>query len=368
VLVLAALAVPDPHELLCRPHALVVTNKVGLDLQILLMAYGGAVVTALGLAEVRRWRDPDSVLLGCWILGTLVFATFLNWVNNGRSILPMAPAVGIALARRLELGLAPRQLVRWALAPAIAASAALAGLVTYADARWANLSRKAASDIAQDYGDQPLFFMGHWGFQYYAQLAGARCIDPRVDVLSAGSVIVVPTNNYGTVQFPRSHVSQLSVRDYRGLSWVHTASLGSGACFYANNIAPLPFAMGSALPDTYVISKVEKTFRYEKVRAKGQGPGGAPAPPENSENATPRPPPPPAGRPRVRTAGARPNRRPTGDATRGQAVRARATTWPSGRQCSLPSGARRIRPPASVRAARRPRRSPPAERATTAAP
>ena len=277
VLFLVALA--GPHELLRPPNAVVVTNTYGLDLQILLMAYGGAVVTALGLAEVRRWRDPDSVLLGCWILGTLVFAAFLNWVNNGRSILPMAPAVGIALARRLELGVAPRQLVQRALVPAMAASIALAGVVTYADARWANQSRRAASDMAHEYGDQPLFFMGHWGFQYYAQLAGAQRFDPRVDVLRAGSVIVVPTNNYGTVELLPKLLSRLSTREYPGLPWVHTASLGSGACFYANNIAPLPYAIGSALPDTYVTWRVEKTFHYLKTDAKGQGPGGAVAPP-----------------------------------------------------------------------------------------
>lgn len=119
-------------------------------------------------------------------------------------------------------------------------------------------------------------------------------------------MIVVPTNNYGTLQLDPSLVSRLSVHKYRGLPWVHTASLGSGACFYANNIAPLPFAIGSALPDTYVTWKVDKTFHYRKADTKGQGPGGAAPPTVNPESATRRPPRPPSGKPRVRTACARP--------------------------------------------------------------
>ena len=63
---------------------------------------------------------------------------------------------------------------------------------------------------------------------------------------------------------------------------MHTASLGSGACFYANNIAPLPFAIGSALPETYVAWKIDTTFHYLKSNTKGQGPGGA-APTVNPE-------------------------------------------------------------------------------------
>ena len=68
----------------------------------MLMALGGASLLGLAVSEVRRDRSAESWLLVLWLLGTFVFAGFVNWVNNGRSILPMAPALGILLVRRLD--------------------------------------------------------------------------------------------------------------------------------------------------------------------------------------------------------------------------------------------------------------------------
>ena len=63
---------------------------------------GGGCVLALAVAEVWRRREAAGWLLALWVLGTFVFTALLNWTINGRSILPMAPAVGILLARRLS--------------------------------------------------------------------------------------------------------------------------------------------------------------------------------------------------------------------------------------------------------------------------
>lgn len=260
---LLLVASTGPHELLGPRTAPLATNTRLLDVQVVLMMYGGVVITWLALAEVVK-RDADSVLLACWVLGTLVFASFLNWVNNGRSILPMAPAVGILLARRLELRAVAAPFVRRALVPALGLAALLAAVVTWADARWADQSRLAANELAAEYGDEaPLYVQGHWGFQYYAELAGALRFDPRLHALGAGAVMVIPTNNYGIRELPPTHVTPLESREYRGLRWVHTASMGSGAFFYANNIAPLPFAIGDGLPDGYVALRVSRPFSFK---------------------------------------------------------------------------------------------------------
>ena len=106
-----------------------------------------------------------SLLLGCWVLGTMVFAGFINWSVNGRSVLPLVPAAAILMCRRWEITW-PQSVSTlkqcWPLL--LAAVPALAA--THADYRMAWNSRDAATALAQHAQDTktPLWFFGHWGF------------------------------------------------------------------------------------------------------------------------------------------------------------------------------------------------------------
>lgn len=119
---------------------------------------------AIACADLLESRSAESYLLFLWVLGTFVFASFFNWVINGRSILPMAPAVGILLARRIEQhtvsysGKKHRYLL-CALIPA----GAIALLVTWSDYNLANISRDVAKKICNKYGNGggTLWFQGH---------------------------------------------------------------------------------------------------------------------------------------------------------------------------------------------------------------
>jgi len=61
-------------------------------LQMAAWSLGGATLVGLAVSNVRRERTPEAWLLLCWVAGTMVFAGFVNWTLNGRSILPLAPA------------------------------------------------------------------------------------------------------------------------------------------------------------------------------------------------------------------------------------------------------------------------------------
>jgi hypothetical protein len=77
-------------------------SRMLVELQVVFWAAGGIGVLALAGADVFRRRDACSWLLALWVFGTFLFTAFFNWTVNGRSLLPMAPAVGILIARRLE--------------------------------------------------------------------------------------------------------------------------------------------------------------------------------------------------------------------------------------------------------------------------
>ena len=87
----------------------------------------------------------------------------------------MAPAAGILLVRRIEQRALPFKrysTLFWPLVPAVF----VALLVTWADYGLANSARSAVEKIYATYikEQRPLWFQGHWGFQYYMELRGAK--------------------------------------------------------------------------------------------------------------------------------------------------------------------------------------------------
>jgi len=238
--------------------------------QFLCMLLGGASVVGLGVAELRK-RDPDAWLIGLWILGTVVFATFLNWTNNGRSNLPLAPVVGIAIVRRLDRSTLrdPRALVSGAGAAA-ALGFVLAGAAALGDVRWANETREAARKITRRYATpgraEDTWVLGHWGLQYYMEEGGARSVDYRRDEILRGDIIVEPVFNYGTWELDRGKLVLLEelVQERAGL--VHTMDPSVGAGFYASNIGPMPFALGGTSSDAYRVWRAKDDFHVQRAR------------------------------------------------------------------------------------------------------
>lgn len=235
----------------------------GVVAQCLLAAGGGVAVLALAATDLARRRDADSLLLALWVAGTFVFAGFVNWTNNGRSILPMAPAVAILIARRLAeraptAGLAHRLACY---APAVG----IALVVTWADVAWANSVRSAARELCEQFGrsERPLWFLGHWGFQHYMQEYGAHPVDSRRGGLRSGDLLVRPTKNYALGEANLNLLEPVAHRVDAIPDWVHTMSFSAragsttGAAFYASVFGPLPWAFGRPAPDEYFVFRLK---------------------------------------------------------------------------------------------------------------
>ena len=226
-------------------------------------AAGGVAVLALAASDLTRRRDADSLLLALWVVGTFVFAGFVNWTNNGRSILPMAPAVAILIVRRLadRTPTAGPALRLAGYAPA----AAVALVVTWADVAWADSVRAAARDLCARFErpGRPLWFLGHWGFQHYMQEQGARPVDSRRGGLRAGDLLVRPTKNYALGEVNLDLLEPVAHRVDAVPDWVHTMSFSShagmstGAAFYASVFGPLPWAFGRPAPDEYYVFRLK---------------------------------------------------------------------------------------------------------------
>src|SRR3989454_5483769 len=151
-----------------------------ISIQLVLFISGGISVLALAAADYWHERDADSLFLASWVVGTFLFTAFLNWTINARSALPLIPAIGILLARRLEniRKASPRRL-----AASVVIALSLSGLVSLwiarADTELANTARSSAFTIYQRTHGKggTLWFIGHWGIQYYMESLGADPLD-----------------------------------------------------------------------------------------------------------------------------------------------------------------------------------------------
>ncbi|MGA2871559.1 MAG: glycosyltransferase family 39 protein, partial [Verrucomicrobiota bacterium] len=81
---------------------LTVSSQMPVEIQMIIWSVGGICLLALASGETFRRRDAKSWLLALWVFGTFAFTACLNWTVNGRSILPLTPALAILIARRLE--------------------------------------------------------------------------------------------------------------------------------------------------------------------------------------------------------------------------------------------------------------------------
>src|SRR5207253_1643806 len=223
--------------------------------QLVLLAVAGAGLVAAAFADLARRRDPEAVLLFLWVAGTLLFTVFFNWSVNARSLLPVAPAAGILVSRRLELrGGASRA----STAVALAAAALLSFAAAWADFRLAGAAREAAPRIVAEAAVRPgtLWFEGHWGFQRYMEQAGAKPLDVRRSRVQPGDRIAVPLNNTNLFLLPPGSFAPSSVVEVPVLPYLSTLSPAVGAGFYTDVWGPLPFAFGSVPPERYAIVDV----------------------------------------------------------------------------------------------------------------
>jgi hypothetical protein len=230
-------------------------SRLVVEAQIIFWTIGGVLVLALAVADVWHRRDAGSWLLTCWVFGTFLFTAWCNWSVNGRSILPMAPAVAILLARRLQQQAGANEvnpvMGRHGITIALAASGLLALLVALSDFLLAAAVRQCALQTRERCGQvgQTLWFEGHWGFQYYLAELGGQALDLRHPALRDGDFVAMPLNNTNLrpLDAPRDAFY------VNGPRFLADMNLYTGAGFYSSSDGPLPFVFGHVPPENVII-------------------------------------------------------------------------------------------------------------------
>jgi 4-amino-4-deoxy-L-arabinose transferase-like glycosyltransferase len=225
-------------------------------IQYALFTFVGIQILLLPVVDLLKNRTPESLLLFLWVFGTFLFASHINWTINARVILPMVPAVGILVMRRLneknDLKHPSKAfLFIWPLIPA----AIIALFVTWADVSLANSQRTAARRIHNEFIGYPhtIWFQGHWGFQYYMESLGAKAIDFKRSTIETGDIVIIPKNNTRTEDMPMDLFHFVGKRQVKLSPWIGTMSIKYAANFYWDGYGPLPFSFGKIEPEEYLI-------------------------------------------------------------------------------------------------------------------
>jgi hypothetical protein len=218
------------------------TERWAIAIQLALWGCAGAALLALAIQAA--WRGGrEARFLALWIGGTLVFALFLNWSFPVRSFLPALPAVAITLARALEgVPFLARPSGRLALAACLAAGGVFGVLLLRADTEVAEEARSSATALVQAHQPARVWFEGHWGFQHYAEAAGARALDRDHPGAQPGDVILVPMLNTNIFGVSQARTRTLDHRVVPLRSPFVVLGPRSGAGFWGDALGPLPFA------------------------------------------------------------------------------------------------------------------------------
>lgn len=234
---------------------------MAIGLQLALCIASGVSLLAAAIADVRKHKSADSWLLALWVVGTWVFAGFLNWTVNARSVLPLIPAAGILIFRRVDS--LPMKFPSRQSAVIVTCGLVVTGIlslwVTAADVATANSAREAAAQIYQKTREErtPIYFLGHWGFQYYMQGWGFIPGDEENTEYRVGDLLIVPVNNTQIAGFP----NQFAVAARQNLQllpdqYATTMDATLSAGFYSSYWGPLPFAFGKVQPEVYYFGRI----------------------------------------------------------------------------------------------------------------
>jgi len=229
-------------------------EAVGLDTfgklaQGCLWTAAGLAALALAAGDFFRGNWRESVFLGLWLGGVLVFVCFLNHYINVRVLLPAVVPVAILAARRLD-GPRGRAPVPGTILT-VGVTLIIALLAGAADYRQAGNGRQAARDTVSAPHEGRLWFVGHWGFQYYMEQGGALPLELDRPRFRAGETVVIPSNNTNIIRLDPAMIAASSIVSYPAFPLLSVMCREMGAGLHTDVWGALPFAFGRSLDESY---------------------------------------------------------------------------------------------------------------------
>lgn len=204
----------------------------------------GAAALADALLVAWRRRAAGDLALAAWLLLPCPVVAYAHFPS--KYLLVAAPAACVLVAR-----IAMEQLRGREIALAVAAAGALLGVaILRADSAFAEVGRTGVRALtARIPPGKVLWYDGHWGFQWYAEAAGARCWTSVPPQPRPGDLILSSAQRSAPLD-KDAYAALVKVgyyEDTRAGGRVMDASTGAG--FFSNSWGLLPWTWGEGLVD-----------------------------------------------------------------------------------------------------------------------
>ncbi len=221
-----------------------------------------APVAALGayclidvLLDAIQRRDALQVTLGLWLLLSLPIVIYVHFPS--KFLVASAPAAAILMSRA---ALKKPRGALYVLLSAVVIGALLSTAILRADETFAEVGRTAAAKLIVPYikAERTVWYVGHWGFQWYAEKAGARCYSEMPPYPNVGDLLVYhPISSYA---FNRRELDKSTfltkIDDHRPGGRLMNAAAGAG--FYSNDWGYLPWAYSDGMNDSVELRLVNR--------------------------------------------------------------------------------------------------------------
>jgi hypothetical protein len=200
-------------------------------------------------------RDRVAFALGVWLLLPISIVVYIHL--PAKYLLASAPAAAILIARALESlgGRRARAILAVTLVPGLLVGVA----ILHTDAAFAELGRRAAAEwiAPRVAAGERVWFAGHWGFQWYAEKAGGRCLTSTPPYPAEGEHVVSSLRCLGREMqmYPRRALLERVVDDTPG---GRLMSQTADAGFYSDSWGYLPWGWGDDALDEYDLWRIEQ--------------------------------------------------------------------------------------------------------------
>ncbi|MBI5545259.1 MAG: glycosyltransferase family 39 protein [Deltaproteobacteria bacterium] len=216
----------------------------------------GVTVLADLFVDARQRGDATQLWLLAWLLISLPVVVYVQLPP--RYLVPSAPAVAILLLRRLE-GLPLPMARRW-LGAIVAVGLLVGSLILHADAVFAGLGRRAANELVAPRvaAGQTVWFWGHWGFQFYAERAGARPLTLSPPHPRSGDAVIVDDgalpNDHQGLDLPVEFENRVGTLVH---DWPGPRLMAAGAGYFSTHWGFLPISWGTKALDRFDVYEVQ---------------------------------------------------------------------------------------------------------------
>ncbi len=217
----------------------------------------GATIVAFAdiLGDAIARRDRVQLALWLWLLLALPVVIYVHLPS--KYVLPSVPAAVMLVVRLIPP--ARREPTRW-LVPSVATAGIVLGVLVLLGIRdLAETQRRAVADLIypQVRLGERVWFAGHWGFQWYAERAGASPVTREPPLPQPGDIIVI--SQIDLPVFPRNWSARRVIRraSYMSGGFGRVMDFQARAGFFSSLYGYLPWIWGSGDASRFEVWRVE---------------------------------------------------------------------------------------------------------------